>query len=231
MFVFKIIILGDQGNGKTSLMNKYVENKFVEHEAPTIGIEFASKTKDMCQIFDEQLLKDYREQYGNKYYQLERTVKLQIWNSSGQERFHSIVSTYYRNTHGVIFVCDLTRRPTMEHLRKWIDDYNKYATNPLDKVSGIVVGMKSDLRSQHQITEEELQQFANEYGLKSFTVSAKYDTTKIENVFNEILSQMFRRYINDDQLQNTIKYTKETDHDYLLQVDNNKSKKRCCNIL
>jgi len=229
MFVFKIIILGDQGSGKTSLINKYLKREYNSEETSTIGADFGSKTLDICKIFDEQLLKEYREKYGNKYYNLEKLVKLQIYDTSGQCRFNSIISTYYRNTQGVIFVCDLTKRITMDNLRRWIDDYNRMGTEPLEKVSGIIVGMKSDLKKMQQITEEELKSFAEEYGLKSFMISAKYDTEKIEKLFNEMLSQMFRKYINDDNDNKHIR--KYENNDNILKIETPKKSLTCCDIL
>lgn len=231
MFVYKIIILGESGIGKTSLMNKYVNGVFMDNDAPTIGIEFASKSVNMESVLKEDILRKYREEYVNKYYDLEKRIKLQIWNSSGQERFHSIVSTYYRNVNGVIFVCDLTRRETLDKIHKWIQDFNRNAIEPLDKTSGLIVGMKSDLRRIHNngdITDEELKKFAEEYGLKSFTVSAKIDTVKIDNIFNEIINGMFQKDF-ENGLQN-YKYD-NVNAVYKLKIDKPIRKKDCCNLL
>ena len=96
-YMFKIIILGDSGVGKTNILTKFIDDIFREDSKPTIGVELAIKT-----FIIDQLI-----------------VKTQIWDTAGQERFRAITAAYYKKAMGVIMVFDLTNRHSFEHLSNW----------------------------------------------------------------------------------------------------------------
>lgn len=171
----------------------------MDNDPPTIGVEFGSKTSDLTKIIRQELLDRYRETFESKHGRrnLPNHVKLQIWNSSGQERFRSIVNSYYRNTRGVILVCDLTRKQTLIHLKNWINDYNRYGSFTLNQVGGIIVGTKSDLTELREVKDSDLRELAEQYNLPFFTVSSKTDRDKIERCFNNIINQMLEKYIEN----------------------------------
>lgn len=224
MLLFKVIILGDAAVGKTSMMNNYLGNPFTENDPPTIGVEFASKTSDMTQIIREELLKRYRETFESKHgrQNIYNHVKLQIWNSSGQERFRSIVNSYYRNTRGVILVCDLTRKQTLENLKYWINDYNRYGSYTLDQVGAIIVGTKSDLMDHREVYDSDLRELAEQYNLPFFTISSKLDRDKVDRCFNNIINQMLEKYIDNPP---------EDIHSILKLERSSPSSKSCCLVL
>lgn len=229
MFVYKVIILGESSAGKTSLMNKYVGGSFLENDTPTIGLEFLSKTMNVKNVLNKEMLAKYEERYINKDGGINQSdkLKLQIWDTSGQERFHSIVSSYYRNIDGVIFVCDLTRRETMNKIGRWIDDYNANANKPLETIGSLIVGMKSDLRKKNMdhVTDEELKEFAKRYDINCYIGSAKYDKLNIEAIFIDLINQMFKIFImNPSEHMFTVKA-------YSLKTEKKQASNDCCLIL
>lgn len=197
MLIFKVLVLGDAAAGKTCLMNNYLGKPFIDHETPTIGVEFGSQAEELTEIIRPELLKKYREAFENKQYPIQTGVKMHIWNSSGQERFRSIVKSYYRNAKGVIFVCDLTRKITFNHLEYWIEDFDKHATKSLSEMGAVIVGTKSDLGSQREIYDEDLRQLAEKHHLPFFTVSSKKDKEKIRRLFHNLANQMLEKYVQD----------------------------------
>ena len=95
-YLFKIIIIGDAGVGKSNMLVRYLKDEFDSTKAPTVGVEFASK---MVKV-DE----DY--------------AKLQIWDTAGQEKFKATSKQYFRNAAGIILVYDITKKRTFENLQK-----------------------------------------------------------------------------------------------------------------
>jgi small GTP-binding protein len=118
-YTFKCIVAGDGGTGKTTLINRYMTNKFSVDTKVTIGAGFYTKTLEI-----EDAL-----------------IKLQIWDFGGEKRFRFILPTYCKGAHGVIMAFDLTRLPTLVGLDEWIDIIKKNADNP--KI--ILIGTKLDL--------------------------------------------------------------------------------------
>ena len=116
--LLKVIILGDSGVGKTSLMNQYVNKKFSNQYKATIGADFLTK---------EVMVDD-------------RLVTMQIWDTAGQERFRTITSTYYRGTHGVIVVYDVTSGESFANVKRWLHEIDQNC----DVVNRILVGNKND---------------------------------------------------------------------------------------
>ena len=98
-FIFKIVLLGDSGVGKSNLVFRFTKNEFNKESKSTIGVEFATKT---VQIEDDKL------------------VKAQIWDTAGQERYRSIASSYYRGAVGALLVYDVTDRNSFNHVREFI---------------------------------------------------------------------------------------------------------------
>ncbi|MCL4124544.1 UNVERIFIED_CONTAM: hypothetical protein GTU68_045696, partial [Idotea baltica] len=95
--LFKIVIIGDSGVGKTNLLSRFVDGTFSIDSRPTIGVEFATKTTSIE----------------------DKTIKNQIWDTAGQERFRAITNAYYRGAQGAIIVYDLTKQRTFENIAKW----------------------------------------------------------------------------------------------------------------
>jgi len=146
-YIFKYIIIGDMGVGKSCILHKFIENKFVPDTPHTIGVEFGTRIIEVNA----------------------KKVKLQIWDTAGQERFRAVTRSYYRGAAGALLVYDITRRATFNHLTSWLTDA-RYFTNPNTVI--MLIGNKRDL-SQREVTYEEAEAFAKENGLIFLESSAK----------------------------------------------------------
>lgn len=149
----KVILLGDSGVGKTSLMHRYVNQKFSQSYQSTIGVDFLSK--DI--MVDNSL------------------CVMQIWDTAGQERFKSLSNAFFRGADAIALVFDLTRRETFDHLQSWLDLF--YETVREDEKPPIVVlGNKCD-RVESTVTPWEARNWAYNHQADYFEVSAKTDVS------------------------------------------------------
>ena len=106
-YLFKFLVIGSAGIGKSCLLHQFIEGTFKEDSSHTIGVEFGSKIVPV----------------GG------RTVKLQIWDTAGQERFRSVTRSYYRGAAGALLVYDITRRDTFNHLTTWLEDARQHSNS------------------------------------------------------------------------------------------------------
>mmetsp|Transcript_53004 Transcript_53004/g.133281 ORF Transcript_53004/g.133281 Transcript_53004/m.133281 type:complete len:222 (-) Transcript_53004:87-752(-) len=155
--LFKFIIIGDAGVGKSCLLHRFVENKFNPESTHTIGVEFGSRVIEV----------------GG------HSVKLQVWDTAGQERFRSVTRSYYRGAAGVLLVYDTTSRESYNHVATWLSDARALA-NP--DIAVVLVGSKVDLEDQRQVTFMEATRFAQENGIHFFEGSA-LTGENVEEVF------------------------------------------------
>ena len=137
--VFKILILGDAGVGKSCLLLRYTDNTYKDGFISTIGVDFKLK----------QLEVDGKQ------------VRLKIWDTAGQERFRTITSSYYRGADGIILVYDVTDVNALEGVRQWLNEINRYAANEADR---ILVGNKIDAKSEKKIDTDTAAEFADGLG-------------------------------------------------------------------
>jgi Ras-related protein Rab-1A len=159
-YIFKLLIIGDSGVGKSSLMNRYVDNIFVESFINTIGVDFKIKTLEI-----------------NK-----KIVKLQIWDTAGQERFRTIVSSYYRGANGIMLVYDITNKETFNSLDGWLNEISKYANERAQK---ILIGTKLDLIDSREISYTESKEYAEKHNMILFETSSK-TSQNIDNAFIQL---------------------------------------------
>ncbi|PVF99067.1 ras-domain-containing protein [Serendipita vermifera] len=144
----KIVLLGDQSVGKTSLITRFMYDTFDNTYQATIGIDFLSKTM----------------------YLEDRTVRLQLWDTAGQERFRSLIPSYIRDSSVAIVVYDITNRASFISTSKWIDDVRSERGND---VIIVLVGNKADLSDKRQVTHEETAAKAAQLGIMFMETSAK----------------------------------------------------------
>jgi Ras-related protein Rab-1A len=119
-FLFKIIILGDSGVGKTALLNRFSDDTFTETYSTTVGIDFKIRTISV---------------EGKK-------IKLQMWDTAGQERFRTLVASYYRGAHGTILAYDVTKKSSFNNVRNWVKEIDSHNTEGITK---IILANKVDL--------------------------------------------------------------------------------------
>ncbi|GAA6023050.1 hypothetical protein JCM11491_000376 [Sporobolomyces phaffii] len=145
---FKLVFLGEQSVGKTSLITRFMYDTFDNTYQATIGIDFLSKTM----------------------YLEDRTVRLQLWDTAGQERFRSLIPSYIRDSSVAVVVYDITNRQSFMNTSKWVDDVRSERGND---VIIVLVGNKTDLNDKRQVTTEEAEQKSKELNVMFIETSAK----------------------------------------------------------
>lgn len=165
-YLFKILLIGDSGVGKSSTMIQYCDNIFNDNHISTIGVDFKIRTIEVDS----------------------KTIKLQIWDTAGQERFRNITSSYYRGAHAIILMYDITNLETFQNLKYWYEEIKKNVNNNNTYI--ILVGNKSDL--PRTVDFMDAQEFANEIGIRLFEISAK-KSTNLDKIFIQISSTLVNR--------------------------------------
>ena len=204
-FSFKIIIIGDQNVGKSSITIRGAKNLFNEVYTPTVGFEFITFN---VRINDQ-------------------IVKLQIWDTCGQERYRSLISSFYRNSCLAIIVYAIDSQNSFENVEDWIDEI-KSQTNPNIKI--FLIGNKKDLENQRCVDKNIAEQIAKEHNLDFFMeTSAKTgeNTQKLFVVAAKILLDEYRKYQNgSDRDKSSVSLT--TENKEVLEETTEKPKKPKC---
>lgn len=159
--LFKILIIGDSGVGKSCLMLRFCDDTFNEKQLATIGVDFKVK---------------YLVEGGKR-------LKLAVWDTAGQERFRTLTSSYYRGAQGIILVYDVTQRETFTNLRNWLDEVRQHSSH--DNAIKMLIANKVDLPNQ-EVQRSEGEEFALQHSMLFIETSAK--TKKgVEQAFDEVV--------------------------------------------
>ena len=167
--LYKILLLGDSSVGKTCFLMRYADNTFQEIHMSTIGLDYKLKN---VQLDDGKI------------------VKIQIWDTAGQDRFRSITKNYYKGAHGIILIYDVTSRKTFENIKNWVSQIKEEVSN---KVTIILVGNKIDDEPNRKVTTQEGENMAKECELDFFETSAK-SGANIDSTFNELVKKTVEKY-------------------------------------
>ena len=167
--LYKILLLGDSSVGKTCFLMRYADNTFQEIHMSTIGLDYKLKN---VQLDDGKI------------------VKVQIWDTAGQDRFRSITKNYYKGAHGIILIYDVTSRKTFENVKNWVEQIKEEVS---DKVNIILVGNKIDDEKNRKVSTEEGKQMADSCELEFFETSAK-SGVNIDSTFNELVKKTVETY-------------------------------------
>ena len=198
----KILLIGDSFVGKTSLLLKYCDGQFPEAHMATIGVEFKDKIINV-----------------GKW-----KVRLQIWDTSGQERFRSITQNFYRNADGIIFVYDVTNKESFSHIKDWLMDSQVEDSD----IKRMLVGNKIDLEDKRVIDTEKMNTFAEGKKMKCFETSAK-SGENVETIFQEISSLILENKTDEEILE---QFCKNLPNISISTVKTNSSllekKRKCC---
>ncbi|XP_041014866.1 ras-related protein RABA2a [Juglans microcarpa x Juglans regia] len=165
-YLFKVVLIGDSGVGKSNLLSRFTRNEFCLESKSTIGVEFATRTL-----------------------QVEgKTVKAQIWDTAGQERYRAITSAYYRGALGALLVYDVTKPTTFENVSRWLKELRDHADS---NIVIMLIGNKTDLKHLRAVATEDAQGYAEKEGL-SFIETSALEATNVEKAFQTILAEIYR---------------------------------------
>jgi len=156
-YLFKILLIGDSGVGKSCLLLRFADDTYTESYISTIGVDFKIKTLEVN----------------------DKSVKLQIWDTAGQERFKNITASYYRGAAGIMVVYDVTDQVTFNNTKTWLGEIDRYACQSVNK---IICGNKIDLSAKRVVPTETAKEFADSLGIPFIETSAK-DNTNVELLF------------------------------------------------
>jgi len=166
-YLFKFIIIGDAGAGKSCLLHQFIENRYKKGSSHTIGVEFGSKIIHV----------------GG------RNIKLQIWDTAGQERYRSVTRSYYRGAAGALIVYDITNRDSYNHLINWLADARTLARAD---ISIITVGNKCDMKDKRAVTFLEASRCAQENDILFLETSA-LTGEGVEEVFIKVARMILNK--------------------------------------
>ena len=189
--LYKILLLGDSTVGKTCFLLRYVDDSFLDLHMATIGLDYRLKTL----ILEEQ-----------------KIVKIQLWDTAGQDKFRAITRNYYKGASGIILIFDVTNIKSYENIKKWINEIKDEIS---EKVSIVLIGNKIDNVQERKISKEQGEKLASEIGVKFFETSAKTGEGINESVFF-LVKKIFE---NDPEVKN--KYQGRN-----LRIKN--KKRKCC---
>ena len=196
----KVILIGDSSVGKTNIMSKYLKNQFNENSKATVGVEF-----------------------GSKLFKIDNhTIKAQIWDTAGQEKYKAITGAYYKGSKGAFVVYDITRKETFESVDKWINDL-KSSGDP--KLIIIIIGNKCDLEEKREILKEQGEEKAKSFGC-AFLETSALSGDNIDKGFEMMISEIFKKYGNDSNEDDELGGVEKGEDIKLDKKEN--QKKSCC---
>ena len=199
-YKIKIIVVGDSGVGKTNLINRFASDKFDTNSKATIGVEFVYKT-----------LKINKE-----------IIKVEVWDTAGEERYRSITSSYYKGANGAIIVYDLTDEESFKNVESWMNEVIKKGKQ---NMQFLLVGNKKDLINDRVVTEQKGIDKAKELNMNLFEASA-LEKDNVNEAFNFLIKEIYLSTLkeknissNNDNIIGQNGITLNTDK---------KVKKKCC---
>ena len=193
--LYKILLLGDCAVGKSCLLLRYCENSFQESHLATIGLDFRLTTITL---------------------ENNRKIRIQIWDTAGEDRFRSITRNYYKGAHGIVLIYDVTDQQSFQHIKDWVD---KIKEESKEGVIIYLVGNKIDLIDKRIITNADGKKLSEEIKIKYYETSAK-DSIGVNEVFENLVKDMDNFYSEQHQ--------EEMETIHIDKKDKKKRKLRCC---
>ena len=198
---FKIIFLGDQGTGKSCILNRFVDDKFDENYQATVGLDFQSKNVKI----DNQ------------------DIHLLLYDTAGQEKFRSLNPMYTRDANIIMLVYDITRKESFNNIPIWIKDLTNVK---FEEVIFVLIGNKIDLNDKREVNKEEGEKYSEENNMIFEEVSAKTGENFPELFYNKIFEQIALKF--KPGVQGTINDIQEMKIKIGDDDKNNNKKKKCC---
>ena len=168
-FVIKILLLGDSEVGKSCFLMRYSDNVFVENYITTIGLDYKLKTVKLDSG---------------------KTIKVQLWDTAGQDKYRTIAKNYYKGSHGILLLYDITKMTSFENIREWIRDIKEEVS---EKAIVFLIGNKIDLTDNRKISKEKGEELAEEYKIPFFEASAK-SGENVDEVFKALYKKISEVY-------------------------------------
>ena len=180
----KIVLCGDSGVGKTNLLMRYLLGTYQPETKATIGVDFFAKNV----VLDD------------------KNVKIQFFDTAGQEKYRSICSTYFKNVNGIILVYDITDRKSFDSLSEWLETIYRYAS---DEIVIMLIGNKKDLEEERNITKDEAETYASEKGMFFMETSALRNKDKqVNKAFEIITKEVVKELERIEKIKNEAEYDK-----------------------
>ena len=194
----KILLIGDSMVGKTCLLLNYVDHIFPDDHIATIGVEYK----------DKYITKDNYD------------IRLQLWDTVGQERFNSITKNIYRGANGVLFVYDITNRQSFNSVKKWIKETESFD----EDIKGIILGNKIDLEDERKVDKDELEEFGKERQMKVMEISAK-SNINVNECFDLIIEELLDKKTEGEIME---RYSRRKKCDLSISSKQKITKKQGC---
>ena len=200
--MFKVVLVGDSFVGKTNIMSKYLKNEFHEDSKATVGVEF-----------------------GSKQFTIEgHTIKAQIWDTAGQERYKAITSAYYKGAKGAFIVYDITRKNTFESVEKWVSDVTAVADK---KITIVLIGNKSDLEDQRQVTKEQAEEKSNKLEI-AFLETSALSGENLEKAFEMMINEVYKKCHDEMLAEGDVDIIEGGQEINLNKKNDASGEKKCC---
>jgi small GTP-binding protein len=203
---FKLIFIGDSGVGKSCLTSKAVKNNFEDYYQATVGFEFLTFNMVVNKM----------------------VIKLQIWDTCGQEIYKSLISNFYRNSSLAVLVYSIDSKDSFEHVGKWLDELKNQA-NPDVRI--FLVGNKADLEEKREVQKEEGLKYKNDQQLDLFMESSAKTGYNARNVLVEAAKILYKDYLKlreAEENENNPNKNNSRNQKISKQKDGNNKKKKCC---
>ncbi|KAK6466987.1 ras-related protein Rab-11B [Huso huso] len=201
-FVFKVVLIGESGVGKSNLLSRFTKNEFNHDSRTTIGVEFSTRT----------MLVDGM------------TIKAQIWDTAGLERYRAITSAYYRGAVGALLVYDIAKHMTYENVERWLKELYDHAD---PHIVVMLVGNKSDLAELRAVPVEEAQSFSEKNKLLFIETSA-LESTNVETAFHNVLAEIYKKVASKQVTRGSISAVSLSNQSSSPTTDQTDGKKPCC---
>ena len=167
--VFKILLLGDSEVGKSCFLMRYSENVFIENYITTIGLDYKLKTVKL---------------------DTGKTIKVQLWDTAGQDKYRTIAKNYYKGSHGILLLYDITKQSSFDNIREWVRDIKEEVN---EKAILFLIGNKIDMEDQRKIPKEKGVELAEEFKIPFFEASAK-SGENVDEAFKALYNKICEIY-------------------------------------